>query len=146
VNEPAVVKSVVTGVIVRNAKDQILLVKKAHNHGPYAGTYLTPGGGVNDGEPVDEAALRELYEETGVRVRNLKRAWFDDDVTEDWQGHKKHFIGLIYTADYASGDLKPTAGNDDEFEAVGWFSVEQLKSMPLAPPLVAWLKLQPDGH
>jgi 8-oxo-dGTP diphosphatase len=140
-DEDSVTKSVVTGVLVKNAEGKLLLVKKAGNRGPYGGTYLTPGGGVNDGEPVDDAALRELYEETGVKVRNLQRAWFDDDVTEDWQGVKRHFICLIYTAEYVSGDLNPTEGNDDEFESVGWFSSQELHTIPLAPPLMEFLKL-----
>ena len=140
-SKSSIEKSVVTGVLVKNTDDKFLLVKKSGNRGPYAGAYLTPGGGVEDGESVDQAALRELYEETGVTVRNLKRVWFDDDITEDWQGIKKHFIGLLYTADYVSGDLKPTEGNDDDFEAVGWFSIQELSIIPLAPPLVTLLQL-----
>lgn len=133
-------KAVVTGVLVKNADNKFLLVKKANNIGPYPGTYLTPGGGVNTGEPADNAALRELYEETGVRVKNLKRALFDDDVTENWQGVKRHYIMLLYTADYISGDLEPTEGNDDIFDYVGWFGKDDLASIKLSPPLKKLLK------
>ena len=104
-------KTVVTGVLVKNSDGKVLLVRKADNVGPYAGMYLTPGGRVETGEPVDEAALRELYEETGVKVRNLKRVYFDDDVTDNWQGIKRHYIMLLYTADYISGNFRPTEGN-----------------------------------
>ena len=65
-------KSVVTGILVRNDKGNLLLVKKPDGVGPYAGMYLTPGGGVKTGEAVDNAVLRELYEETGVKINNLK--------------------------------------------------------------------------
>src|SRR4030088_2152295 len=104
-------KLVVTGVLVRNAEGQLLLVRKPDGVGPYAGTYLIPGGGVKSGESADSAALRELYEETGVKVRNLRRVFFDDDVTENWQGIVKHFIMLMYTAEYVSGSLQPTEGD-----------------------------------
>lgn len=134
------IKSVVTGILVSNDSGQLLLVKKRDEVGPYKGTYLTPGGGVNDGEPVDEAALRELYEETGVRVRNLKRAFFDDDVTENWQGEPRHYIMLMYTADYVSGDLQPTEGDDDNLEVIKWFTEDELRRLPLSPPLVKLLK------
>lgn len=132
-------KSVVTGVLVKNSDGRLLLVKKADGVGPYAGSYLTPGGGVETGERADDAALRELYEETGVKVSNLRRVFFDDDITPDWQGVPRHFIGLMYTGDYESGDLKPTEGDDDNLEVIKWFSVEELKTLPLSPPLVKLL-------
>ena len=134
-------KTVVTGVLVKNSDGKVLLVRKADNVGPYAGMYLTPGGRVETGEPVDEAALRELYEETGVKVRNLKRVYFDDDVTDNWQGIKRHYIMLLYTADYISGNLRPTEGNDDELEVVRWFSADEVKQLPLSPPLEKLLRV-----
>lgn len=134
-------KSVVSGVLVKRQDGKYLLVKKANNVGPYAGMYLTPGGGVETGEAADDAALRELYEEAGVKVKNLKRAYFDDDVTENWQGIKRHYIMLLYTADYESGELRQTEGNDDQFEDVGWYSADELKKMPLSPPLRKLLKV-----
>ncbi|MBL8159501.1 NUDIX hydrolase [Candidatus Saccharibacteria bacterium] len=127
--------SLVTGVLVKNADNKFLLVKKPDDVGPYAGTYLPPGGAVDQDERIDEAALRELYEETGVKVTNLKRVYFDDDITENWAGKVKHMVGLLYTADYASGDLTPKEGNDDDFDVVGWFSLEEMKHMPLSPPI-----------
>lgn len=134
-------KSVVSGVLVKNDEGKLLLVKKPDGVGPYAGMYLTPGGGVETGEFADAAALRELYEETGVKVRNLQRVYFDDDITENWEGIKRHFIMLLYTADYVSGDLQPTEGDDDNLEIIRWFTVEELKSLPLSPPLVKLLRV-----
>ena len=127
-------KTVVTGVLVRY-KGRFLLVKKPDGVGPYAGTYLTPGGGVGEGELVDEAVLRELYEETGVKVKNLTRVTFDDAITKNWKGVQAHYVMLLYTADYVSGELKPTAGDDDNLEIIDWFTVEQIKDLTLSPPL-----------
>lgn len=133
-------KVVVTGVLVKNSKGQVLLVKKRDGVGPYAGMYLTPGGGVPDTEHIDDGALRELYEETGVRVTNLKRAYFHDDFTENWRGEMKHFIMLMYTADYISGDLMPTEGDDDNLEIIKWFDKNELSKLPLSPPVKIQLK------
>ncbi len=128
-------KSVVVGVLVKNSDGKYLLVKKPDGVGPYAGTYLTPGGHVDDVERIDDAARRELYEETGVRVNNLKRVYFDDDITGNWKGDTTHFIMLMYTGDYRSGNLQATAGDDDNLEVIRWFSVEEIKKLPLCPPV-----------
>lgn len=128
-------KQVVTGVLVKNSEGKLLLVKKSDGVGPYAGMYLTPGGGVKTGELADEAALREVYEETGVRVENLQRVIFDDAVTANWQGVKMHFIMLLYTADYVAGDLQSTKGDDDNLEIIDWFTIDELKKLHLSPPL-----------
>ena len=137
-------KSVVSGILIKKG-DKFLLVKKANNVGPYAGTYLTPGGGVETGESADDAVQRELYEETGIKIKNLKRAYFDDDVTEDWRGIKRHYIMLLYTAEYESGEIHQTEGNDDEFDDVGWYSIDEMKSMKLSPPLAKLLKQEGIG-
>lgn len=134
-------KSVVTGILVRNSDGKLLLVKKQDGIGPYAGMYLTPGGGVKTGEPADDAVQRELYEETGVKVTNLKRVFFDDDVTENWQGVKKHFIMLLYTASYISGDLKSTEDDDDNLAEIKWFAANELKTLKLSPPLKKLLSI-----
>ena len=137
-------KAVVTGILVTNSDGKLLLVKKPDGIGPYAGMYLTPGGGVKNGERVVDAAERELYEETGVKVKNIKPLVFDDDFTEDWSGVKKHFIMLLYTGDYLSGDLKPTEGDDDHLEVIRWVGREELSNLSLCPPLMKILKL--TGH
>jgi 8-oxo-dGTP pyrophosphatase MutT (NUDIX family) len=52
---------------------RVLLFRFVHIKGPLAGQdfWATPGGGVEDGETVEQAALRELWEETGIRVENV---------------------------------------------------------------------------
>jgi len=133
-------KSVVTGILVKNQKGELLLVKKIEGVGPYAWMYLTPGGGVNTGEPIDEAVQRELFEETGVRVKNLKRVSFDDDVTKNWRGNETHYIMLLYTGEYVSGDLNPTEEDDDDLEVIEWFDKARINKIPLSPPLKKLLK------
>ena len=49
---------------------RLLLLRFEHKSGPLCGQvfWATPGGGVDEGESFEEAALRELYEEVGLRV------------------------------------------------------------------------------
>ncbi len=51
----------------------LLLFRFVHKHGPLAGQdfWATPGGGVEEGETLEQAALRELFEETGLRLDDL---------------------------------------------------------------------------
>lgn len=133
-------KAVVTGILVEDQEGRYLLVRKPAGIGPYKNTYLTPGGYINEGETADECVLRELYEETGVKVTNLKRVIFDEDFTENWKGEQVHLVMLLYTATFLSGSLQPTEGDDDHLAQIKFFSVPEIKKLPLSPPLKKLLK------
>lgn len=60
-------------ILLSNVAGEILLFRFAHVRGPLAGrTYwATPGGGVDEGETFEAAAIRELAEETGLIVDSV---------------------------------------------------------------------------
>ncbi|MEK7539927.1 MAG: NUDIX hydrolase [Patescibacteria group bacterium] len=57
---------VTTDVVVRNPKGQVLVVKR--NIDPFRGLWVNPGGHLEKGQTVEECALTELAEETGLVV------------------------------------------------------------------------------
>ena len=60
-------------LLVIDASDRVLLFRFVHSGGALAGQdfWATPGGGVEDNETFEQAAIRELEEETGIRVDDV---------------------------------------------------------------------------
>lgn len=93
---------------------------------PQRGLWCLPGGFMDYGERVHEAAAREVLEETGLRVQvgPLLGVW-------DFEAHigGKQGIALLFRGQAAEGD--PVAG--DDMEAIGWFAPDTLP--PIAFPI-----------
>jgi 8-oxo-dGTP diphosphatase len=101
---------------------EVLLVKRKHS--PFAGMWAIPGGFVAMDESLEEAALRELEEETGVRDVYLEQLYTFGDVDRDPRGR---VITVVYFTLVPAVAIVPHAGSD-AFEAA-WWSVYDL------PPL-----------
>jgi len=101
---------------------RVLLVRRANP--PDAGLWGFPGGRIEWGEPIGEAALRELFEETAVRARPLRVLGALDMVDRDPLGAVRyHFVLIPVLCQWQSGEAK--AG--DDAEAARWFSAEDLQ-------------------
>ena len=91
----------------------ILLCRRGKE--PYLGYWSLPGGAVELGEPVVEALLREVREETGLEVSIVRLAEIYERIAPDAEGRTEyHFVLLDYLCRVESGKLK--AGDD----AAGW--------------------------
>ena len=120
---------IVSAVIEKG--DELLFAYKPQNVGPYANTAHLIGGGVNLGEEkLDEALLREIKEESGIKVEIIETLGFDEDITNDKHGEKMHYVFLVYRMRYVSGELKP--GSD--IERLKWVSKDKLHEIPLNLP------------
>lgn len=60
-------------LLILNGDGHLLLFRFVHTKGPLAGQqfWATPGGGLDDGETFEQAAIRELEEETGITVARV---------------------------------------------------------------------------
>lgn len=96
-------KSIVKAVRCYLIKDGKVVVTKYNEGQPTAGYYDIPGGMIEDGETPEQAAIREMKEETGIIVKNLKhRGKFVADnsnkifdlevlIAEDFEGEPQNF-------------------------------------------------------
>ncbi len=80
-------------------ENSILLIKKAE--GPYKNLLCLPGGGIEFGETPDETLIREMYEETGLKVISCKiqtatSFCFEHNSTRDGSKEKLHHICFLY--------------------------------------------------
>jgi ADP-ribose pyrophosphatase YjhB (NUDIX family) len=101
--------------------DRILLIQRKDD-----GLWAVPGGLVEVGETLAEAAERELWEEAGVHARVTRLLGVFDSRLWGWRS-KVQFYGVVFLAD--AGDAAPVAG--PEALDVGFFAEDRLP--PLSP-------------
>lgn len=107
--------------------ERVLLVRRANP--PDAGRWGFPGGKIEPGEPIETAAVRELFEETGIRGRARRVFTAVDVFDRDEHGRLlRHFVLIAVLCDWIAGD--PVAG-DDALDA-RWFRLEDLDDAGLA--------------
>lgn len=107
---------------------QVLLVRRGRP--PGQGQWAIPGGNVRLGETLQQAAEREVLEETGVKVRARQPVYTFDLVERDAGGRVRfHYVIVDLAADYIDGD--PRAG-DDALEA-RWVPAGGLEALGVSP-------------
>ncbi len=119
------------GVIV--IKDnKILLGKRKNAHGE--GSWCFPGGHLEFNEELEVCAKREVLEEAGLNVKNMRLGTFTNDI---FKKEGKHYITLFVVSEYASGKLKVM--EPEKCERWDWFEWNNLPQ-PLFIPIQNLLK------
>lgn len=117
-------------MVIKEGK--ILLGKRKNAHGE--GTWSYPGGHLEFGESWEACSKREVMEETGIEIKNLRFGMVTNDIFENEQ---KHYITIFIIADFASGDV--TLMEPHKCEVWDWFEWGQFPK-PLFLPIVNQLK------
>ncbi len=103
-------------VLVRDG-DKLLLARSPRFK---PGVYSALAGFVEPGESVEECARREVREEVGIEIANLR--YF---ASQPWPFPNS--LMLAFFADYAGGAIRP---DPDEIEAADWFTLDRLPTLP----------------
>ena len=114
--------------------DQILL---AHNSNFRAGMYSVIAGFMEPGEEFEDTAIREIFEEVGILVKNLH--YF---ASQSWPFPDSLMVG--FTCEHAGGEINV---DGKEIEHAEWFSRDALPEIPttasIAGRLISWFRDNP---
>jgi mutator protein MutT len=119
------------GVLIRNDQGDVLLQRRGDN-----GLWGIPGGSLELGETIEEAARREVHEETGLIVGNLILfgVFSGSDLFYVYpNGDQVAIVSIVYQATEVSGTLQL---DGDESRDLRYFSIAELPSVELSPPNV----------
>jgi ADP-ribose pyrophosphatase YjhB (NUDIX family) len=120
--------------LCRDDGDRILLVR-ASSESLHSGQWLLPGGGVEHGERLDEAVVREVEEETGLRVTvdGIRDVLTDVDRLVDPPA-LRHQDRLVFAVRVVDGALRPEASGSTDRAA--WVDPSQVSLMPFTAQLL----------
>ena len=105
-------------------EDKVLLVLRGKP--PAENQWSIPGGCVELGETLQEAAEREIAEETGIVIHAKKPVYTFDVIEHDEDGYIRfHYVIIDLAADYVSGELR---AGDDAID-VNWVSHKDLNHL-----------------
>jgi 8-oxo-dGTP diphosphatase len=113
----------VSAAIFRDGR--VLIVRRARP--PAHGLYTLPGGGVELGETLEQAVIREVREETGLDIEPIALAGHRQMITRDGDGRiERHFVILPFAARWIGGEIVL----NEELAEANW----------LKPPEIAGLR------
>jgi ADP-ribose pyrophosphatase YjhB (NUDIX family) len=124
------------GAVVQ-LNNRILLIRRAND--PGKGLWSIPGGLIEVGESLRDAAKREVEEETGVAVEIGDLLDVVENIVHDESGRVKfHYVLVDFKAKPVSGDVEITPSSE-ALEA-GWFTPEEIRNLPLTQTAIKLLR------
>jgi 8-oxo-dGTP diphosphatase len=120
--------AVTVDAILISPKNSVLLIERGRE--PYPGKWALPGGFIEMDEELDAACRRELLEETGINVGNLRQFKAFGGVNRD---PRHRTISVLFYA-FVKEELTAEAG--DDAANARWFSIDQLPELAFDHQLI----------
>src|SRR5580704_3301177 len=112
----------VSAAIFRDGR--VLIVRRARP--PAHGLYTLPGGGVELGETLEQAVIREVREETALAIEPIGLAGFRQAIARDAAGRiERHFVILPFAARWIAGEVLL----NEELAEAHWLAPQQLGAL-----------------
>jgi 8-oxo-dGTP diphosphatase len=112
----------VSAAIFRDGR--VLIVRRGR--APSQGIYTLPGGGVEVGETLEAAVVREVREETGLEIELLALAGYRQMIARDAGGKiERHFVILPFAARWRGGEISL----NEELAEADWLLPSQLAGL-----------------
>jgi 8-oxo-dGTP diphosphatase len=133
----------VSAAIFRDGR--VLIVRRAKP--PASGLYTLPGGGVELGETLEQAVVREVREETGLDIVPLLPAGYRELIARDSTGQiERHFVILPFAARWLAGEVSL----NEELAESRWLLPSELAGLKTTEGLAeivatAWRQVAAEG-
>jgi 8-oxo-dGTP diphosphatase len=111
-------------IILKTIKDQQFVLLIERKHPPFEGMWALPGGFLEMDETLEEAALRELQEETGITGVELKQFHTYSKVNRD---PRHRTITTVFIGNLNDNTIEPEAG--DDAAKAEWFEMDKLPQL-----------------
>jgi phosphoglycolate phosphatase-like HAD superfamily hydrolase/ADP-ribose pyrophosphatase YjhB (NUDIX family) len=125
-DEPELVPVATVGALIFNAKNEVLMIK-THK---WSHKWGIPGGKIKGRETAEAALRRELLEETGLEIFDLRFQLVQDCVCSPEFYKKAHFVLLNYTVRTTQREVTL----NEEAEESRWVTIEEALTLPLNQP------------
>jgi ADP-ribose pyrophosphatase YjhB (NUDIX family) len=111
----------VSAAIFRDGR--VLIVRRAQP--PANGLYTLPGGGVELGETLERAVIREVREETGLVIEPVALAGYRQMIARDADGRvERHFVILPFAARWSAGEVSL----NEELAEAHWLKLPEISA------------------
>ena len=113
-------------IVLVTRGEELLLAKNANAQGNF---YSTLAGFVEPGESIEETVHREVFEEVGIKIRNLR--YFS---SQSWPFPNSLMLG--FHAEYSDGEIRI---QEEEIADARWFHYKEMPNKPAMMSISGWL-------
>ena len=118
----------VVHIWIKNKQDKFLITKRSANRESFPNMFETVGGSVLQGETSLNAAVREVFEEVGLKFNEKSLKIIHNEVRKEYMGKKFNDILTAYIVDY-SGEINLADATTDEVSGFKWLDLDEIKKL-----------------
>ncbi len=118
----------VVHVIIKNKDGKYLISQRSADKPTYPLMWEVPGGSVIKGENSLQGALREVYEEVGIKLEPSNGKVKFTEIHGAFDGETDHYIKDVWQFDY-NGEADLNAATTKEVNEVKWMTIEEIRKL-----------------